>query len=172
MNDFLNGFQQPVFSNVENRCIRGDDGKEYWLSRSHAVCVQVRAICPVTKEHRILITKRAAGTNIGQWCMPCGYLDHSETRLEAARRELYEETGLYLPTSCFVRYREEDRPEKDALQNIVTHYYVIYTVPNLTTFEDMLKFDEHEVSEGGLYTVEEISAMDLAFGHRDLILNF
>lgn len=43
---------------------------------------------------RILLGRRAAGGNLGEWCIPCGYLEWGEDIREAARREFREETGL------------------------------------------------------------------------------
>jgi 8-oxo-dGTP pyrophosphatase MutT (NUDIX family) len=47
------------------------------------------------RDGRILILERAAGAMVGFWSMPSGLLDAGETPEAAARRELYEETGLH-----------------------------------------------------------------------------
>ena len=43
---------------------------------------------------RILLGRRSAGGNVGQWCIPCGYVEWGEDIRAAARREFLEETGL------------------------------------------------------------------------------
>lgn len=43
---------------------------------------------------RILLGRRSAGGNVGEWCIPCGYVEWGEDIREAARREFAEETGL------------------------------------------------------------------------------
>jgi 8-oxo-dGTP pyrophosphatase MutT (NUDIX family) len=48
----------------------------------------------VDRDGRILILERAAGAMVGFWSMPSGLLDAGETPEAAARRELYEESGL------------------------------------------------------------------------------
>lgn len=49
----------------------------------------------VDKDRKVLIGKRsnqAAESN--KWCLPCGFIEHHETFLDAAHREVFEETGL------------------------------------------------------------------------------
>lgn len=43
---------------------------------------------------RVLLGRRSAGGNLGQWCIPCGYVEWGEDIREAARRECLEETGI------------------------------------------------------------------------------
>ena len=43
---------------------------------------------------RVLLGRRSAGGNVGEWCIPCGYVEWGEDIRDAARREFEEETGL------------------------------------------------------------------------------
>ena len=43
---------------------------------------------------KVLLGRRSAGGNVGQWCIPCGYVEWGEDIREAARREFREETGI------------------------------------------------------------------------------
>ena len=43
---------------------------------------------------QILLLKRTSSTGLGKWCLPGGYIDYGESQIEAAIRELKEETGI------------------------------------------------------------------------------
>ena len=43
---------------------------------------------------RVLLGRRSAGGNVGEWCIPCGYVEWGEDIRDAARREFREETGI------------------------------------------------------------------------------
>ncbi len=49
-------------------------------------------ISPSQATHILLVRRR--GTYIGQWCIPCGYLEYDEEIRTAAVREMREESGL------------------------------------------------------------------------------
>jgi 8-oxo-dGTP pyrophosphatase MutT (NUDIX family) len=70
------------------------DGKVYWVARNVAVACFVFA--PINGEWCVLANQRGKGTPDfqGLWNCPCGYLDYNETTKEAAKREVYEETGI------------------------------------------------------------------------------
>ena len=77
------------------------DGKEYWVARNVAVVCFVFA--PINGEWCVLANQRGKGTPDfqGLWNAPCGYLDYNETTKEAAKREVYEETGIQLKHAKF-----------------------------------------------------------------------
>ena len=53
-------------------------------------------VCIVVEmDGRVLIGRRKSASVLGdRWCLPCGYIDHEESFLEAAHREVLEETNL------------------------------------------------------------------------------
>jgi ADP-ribose pyrophosphatase YjhB (NUDIX family) len=55
------------------------------------------ATCVVTSDvaGRILLVKRNVDPKAGYWCLPGGFMELGETPESSARRELYEETGLW-----------------------------------------------------------------------------
>ncbi len=52
------------------------------------------AVVVLDEQGRVLLGRRSAGGNVGEWCIPCGYVEWGEDIREAARREFAEETGL------------------------------------------------------------------------------
>jgi ADP-ribose pyrophosphatase YjhB (NUDIX family) len=42
----------------------------------------------------VLCRRRGGAFQGGAWCLPCGYIDHDEDFLSAARREVREEAGI------------------------------------------------------------------------------
>jgi len=83
-----------------NKCIKDENGKEQWISRSTVVIPIVFKLDENTGEIYTLVEKRGpAVSHPGEWCCPCGYIDWDETLEEACQREVREETGLVLDKS-------------------------------------------------------------------------
>jgi 8-oxo-dGTP diphosphatase len=77
------------------------------------------------KDNAILLGKRAA--NIpegGKWNIPGGFMQRNETGVQAALRELKEETGWDAEIISFFRLNSRpDRPREDR-QNVILEYLV------------------------------------------------
>lgn len=57
----------------------------------------------VEKDHHLLIGKRSKeSVESGKWCLPCGFIEHGESYLDAARREVFEKTGLEVEITSLV----------------------------------------------------------------------
>jgi 8-oxo-dGTP diphosphatase len=61
-------------------------------SRSNVITVGVQ--CFVLSESRLLLGLRTGGFGAGTWGLPGGHLEQGETILQAAARELEEESGI------------------------------------------------------------------------------
>ncbi len=62
-------------------------------------------------EGRVLLVERAHPPGVGQWSVPGGKLESSETLAQAVAREVREETGLVVevgPLSCVVERMGDD----------------------------------------------------------------
>ena len=146
-----------------------ETGREYWISRSVAVVVAV-----FTKDS-VLVVQRGTGTPdpefVGKYCMPCGYLDFDETCVQAAQRELMEETGLNFPLSDFKLININDNPENDKRQNI-TFRYVVRTQLSEKELELMFttkNSEKDEISSIRFIKISNIDMYELAFNHNNLI---
>ncbi len=60
----------------------------------HFADPKVAAVTLVEKDNRVLLVRRAMSPERGKWALPGGYVDFGENPYQAARREVYEETGL------------------------------------------------------------------------------
>ncbi len=57
----------------------------------------------IEKDQKILIGKREnQSVESNKWCLPCGFIEHHETFLDAAHREVFEETGLEIEIRSLV----------------------------------------------------------------------
>ncbi|MGE0399770.1 MAG: NUDIX hydrolase [Kofleriaceae bacterium] len=62
-------------------------------------------------EGRVLLVERATPPGVGQWTVPGGRLEGSETLAQGVAREVREETGLVVevgPLSCVVERMSDD----------------------------------------------------------------
>jgi 8-oxo-dGTP diphosphatase len=68
--------------------------KKYWYEyRRPAVTVDV-VIVTAGRRRRVLLVRRKHDPFAGTWALPGGFVDMDEALDAAARRELYEETGV------------------------------------------------------------------------------
>ena len=168
--------QGPTFNNVPNKSYQTTCGKTIWASRSVCVCIKV-ILRDSNANPFSLITKRGkAVSNEGKWCLPCGFIDFNETIIEAAQRELYEETGIYVPTSNLHAYEKMDDPNRDAMENVTHHFLLDITVPDPEgVLRGVNKFIEDgktndESTEAALVTKLNYKDYDYAFNHSQRVI--
>ena len=159
---------------MRNFCITDGWGNEHWISRSIAAVVFFFAK-DIKGERYILAVERGENTPDleyrGTYCAPCGYLDYDETIVQAAARELWEETGLTVPISDFKLWKINDNPKDDKRQNITFRYIVNSLVP----VEDLEKLlttknsEDREVSGIRFNRLVNIDKYKWAFNHENII---
>jgi ADP-ribose pyrophosphatase YjhB (NUDIX family) len=74
------------------------------------VCRYVQYINPlpgvavlIEDDGRLLIGRRSqSSVHSGKWCLPCGFVEHHENFLDAAHREVLEETGLEIKITSLI----------------------------------------------------------------------
>jgi 8-oxo-dGTP diphosphatase len=139
--------------------------REYWISRSVAVCAIIGTI---DSGFRILAVKRGKGCpdEVGKWCCPCGYLDYDETLRQACIREIKEETNLTVKESSLLFSGIDDIPT--GRQNITVRYWTFnksYAGQTVTgAFGEKDEIDDVE-----WISILDLDKYDWAFGHLSLI---
>jgi len=122
--------------------------------------IQSAVACIVVKEDKILLTKRSSLLIEGnKWCLPGGGIKKWEKSVDAARRELREETGLTVKKIKFLFVHEE------LVRRLKIH-------ANVFVFEirssGKIKTN-FEVCDYGWFSRERIEKMSLAFNHKDIL---
>lgn len=176
------------FNNVQNECVKTEDGRTVWLSRSVAVCNTIMIEC--LGDVSVLLVKRGPGCpdEIGKWVLPCGYLDHNESLRMGAVRELYEETGLDLfsildkPDAKIVyeNYTDDDQmpwyinQSMNSRQNITMHYGLYIKYPEHYTFPSVHtnNCEDGEVETLEFVNVNKLYTLDIGFNHYPRIQSF
>lgn len=73
----------------------------------------------------IVLVRRGRPPFRGRWALPGGFVEEGEKSREAARRELFEETGLKLPLSSFVYLACFSDPGRDPRGRVVTEAFIV-----------------------------------------------
>lgn len=105
---------------------------------------------------QVLLQKRS---DTGEWCVPGGALEPTETYEEAAQRELREEVGIEVENlRLFGLYSGEDRVIKYPNQDIVYSLAVIFVTDS---FKGNISDEDSEVLEHRYFSPEEIPVDNL-----------
>jgi len=127
------------------------------------VQIAVRAII-VNSKQEVMLIKRALGTfGEGKWCLVGGKPDGDEDLDKAITRETQEEVGTQLPLTYYI---EIENPDTSTGVRWITHYFV-GTSNSLPT-----QLDSREVSEVAFFSQTELEGLDIAFGHRNVLMQY
>jgi 8-oxo-dGTP pyrophosphatase MutT (NUDIX family) len=164
---------KPIFINRPN-AMHIIDGKEVWISRAPAVCATIfalkggvtYALGEKRSKHMLDATRK--------WCVPSGYLDWDENGWDAMTREVYEETGIYLPDNeKYVINNNFRQPwhintnPSENRQNIAIYYIVVYDFGDVSL--PKLDYTDHEIEKLEWIDITKLADYDWAFGHNTRI---
>lgn len=177
-----------IFKNRKNFQVTTKYGKSYWISRSVAVHGMILAKNFETKEIYILLEKRGpkCPDEIGKWADICGYIDWDETLQDALKREIYEETGLYLDDLktlyiCQTGIDDSIDGENAVKQNITIRYKILVDYKEIKSLLDSGEININTKSRGGedgevseikllkLTDSDPVDEKQFAFNHGKLI---
>jgi 8-oxo-dGTP diphosphatase len=129
-------------------------------------CVDLVVLFDTGSIYKILSIKRGHPPFVDMWANPGGNIDEGEIPLDAAVRELEEETGLMIPIKYFTYVGSFDKPYRDPRnKNCVSHAFVVVLdeMPLVKAGDDATECTWNDVSYDGDVTV------DMAFDHAEII---
>ncbi|WP_019240946.1 MULTISPECIES: NUDIX hydrolase [Bacillus] len=149
---------------------RTPDGYTSDIAVFTIVSEKIEEYKPSKMELKLLLIQRSAFNAEGhhnieasKWALPGGFVGETESALEAAKRELAEETGVNgIHLKHFGVY---DQPGRDPRGWIISNaHYAI--VPEAALIHRSANDDAENVE---LFTLDEVFSLDLAFDHRQII---
>jgi ADP-ribose pyrophosphatase YjhB (NUDIX family) len=129
-------------------------------------CVDLVVLVDTGSNYKVLSIKRGRPPFVGMWANPGGNIDEGEKPLDAAVRELEEETNLVIDPGHFYYVGAFDKPYRDPRnKNCVSHAFVIVLdeIPVVKAGDDATECTWNDVSYDGDVTV------DMAFDHSEII---
>ncbi|QYN17558.1 NUDIX domain-containing protein [Amycolatopsis sp. DSM 110486] len=112
----------------------------------------------------VLLVRRGWDPDKGKFALPGGKVEPGEWSLDAAVRELAEETTVEVPAKSLTQVGAWDKPGRDARGRFVAIVYTA-TLPRMvpaTAADDAV--------EAVWVPVKVAIGMDLAFDHKDILL--
>ena len=108
---------------------------------------------------KLLLIQRKNEPCKGKWAFPGGFMNIDETTIDAARRELKEETGLMVGE--LIRVGVFDAVHRDPRERIITvAYYTILDKPAEVSGLD-------DAAQAKWFSLTELP--DLAFDHKEIL---
>lgn len=165
-----NGQGWGVDPELKNHPVYDKDGNQEssWASRSCAVATMVLLNDEENGRWFILGNQRGTGTPDyqGYWNLPCGYLDYNETVEDAAKREVFEETGIQLQN---IKRMGVSSDPKENRQNVC--FFFLSTLNGNPSDFPFSKDNMEENEVGGIQwiPVEKAKGFQWAFDHDNII---
>ena len=120
------------------------------------------AACYLEYDKRLLLLQRSSGQEPGSWGVPAGKLEKGETAEIAAKRELFEETGIQIEAPSNLRFVGSLYIRKPSIDYVYHQFRVL-----LTSKPDIRLSEEHRAFLWA--TQKELEKLPLMDGARDVL---
>jgi bifunctional NMN adenylyltransferase/nudix hydrolase len=126
----------------------------------------------VVQSGHILLVRRRNTPGRGSWALPGGYLNKNERMLDAAVRELREETKLRVPDpvlrGSLVASRTFDDPQRSTRGRLITNAFLFHLRPEL----DLPKVKGADDAEKAMWwPLSQVNRTMMFEDHMDIIVN-
>lgn len=126
-----------------------------------ALAVDIFAIKPVSGGFRILLVERGNDPFKGAWAFPGGFVNAGESLMQAAQRELQEETSV--DSNQLMQFRAYGDPGRDPRGWVVSVVFIAI-VPEETEAKE-----GDDAAKAQWFSLEEINNLQLAFDHKQIL---
>jgi|SRR3989344_5030443 len=117
--------------------------------------MKVAAGCILYLDNKILLGKRAKEPFKGMWSIVGGKVEEDETIEDCVRREIKEELGLEIENLKFLA----SVPDGVNQGNLF-----------IGKIKGSLNVNKNEILETKFFTMKEVKKIDMAFNHKELLL--
>jgi len=108
---------------------------------------RIAAYAVLSRDGRVLLTQMSARTRIeGRWTLPGGGIEHGEDPRDALRREVHEETGLWVQPGRLVDVHASHFVGHNAA-GVLEDYHGIHLIFEATIDEQSRDVDPHVVEQ-------------------------
>lgn len=144
-------------------------GKVFWYSRSVATTIGVFCYDENRNLH-VLANKRGKGTPDyqGYWNIVCGYLEHGINAEENCQKEVFEESGLFIPIDK-IKFHSLNTEPNSYKQNVSLRYTTLLDGVCSDYELSLDNCEENEVEKVMWIPVNEVGNYVWAFNHNELI---
>ena len=131
------------------------DYKESWANTPYPVTFNTVDIVYLRGTY-VLLVKRKGYPGKGLWALPGGFIHNNETLLDAAKRELKEETNIVFEDKHIIGTRTFDDPNRSARGRVITTAFYVSSSSNFVMNDAIAGDDAEEVKFVALSSLNSI----------------